>query len=123
MKSPSAVADQFETIANAWKDLAPTKNFGGLTLDQYKTVVQPSLDARDGIKTARVQHTDALMRRFNSDNAANNATLLVVNAIKGDPTEGEDSALYEACGYVPKSKRKSGLSRKAKAAVAQVKPS
>jgi len=35
----------------------------------------------------------------------------VVNSIKGDPDEGADGTLYEACGYVRKSERKSGLSR------------
>lgn len=36
---------------------------------------------------------------------------LVVNAVKGDPEEGEDGEFYEALGYVRKSERKSGLSR------------
>jgi hypothetical protein len=34
--------------------------------------------------------------------------LLVV----ADPTEGANSALYEACGYIRKDNRKSGLTRK-----------
>jgi hypothetical protein len=37
---------------------------------------------------------------------------LVVNAIKGDPDEGEDGPLYSALGYVPESARLSGLTRK-----------
>ncbi len=36
----------------------------------------------------------------------------VVNGVKGDPAFGEDCDLYEAMGYVRKSERKSGLSRK-----------
>ena len=36
---------------------------------------------------------------------------LVVNAVKGDPTAGEDSDLYEQMGYVRKSERASGLRR------------
>ena len=32
--------------------------------------------------------------------------------LKADPTEGDDSALYKAMGYVRKSDRKSGLTRK-----------
>ena len=35
----------------------------------------------------------------------------MVNAVKGDPDEGEDGELYEAMGYVRKSERRSGLSR------------
>jgi hypothetical protein len=37
---------------------------------------------------------------------------LVVNGVRADPTEGIDSALYEAMGYTRKSERKSGLTRK-----------
>jgi hypothetical protein len=36
----------------------------------------------------------------------------VVNGVKGDPAFGEDSDLYETMGYVRKSERKSGLTRK-----------
>ena len=35
----------------------------------------------------------------------------MVNAVRGDIGYGEDSALYKALGYVPKSERKSGLRR------------
>jgi len=41
---------------------------------------------------------------------------LLVNAVKGDPTEGEDGVFYEALGYVRKSERRSGLSRSKKLA-------
>ena len=37
---------------------------------------------------------------------------LVVAGVIADPTEGANSALYEAMGYVRKSERKSGLTRK-----------
>ena len=91
-----------------------------MTLEQFKVRVKPSLDARNELSTARNTRISALTGRMVSDDESQKALLLVVNAIKGDPTEGEDSALYEACGYVPKSKRKSGLSRKAKTAGSQV---
>jgi len=37
----------------------------------------------------------------------------VVNAVRADIEYGEDSALFKALGYVPKSERKSGLRRTA----------
>ena len=37
---------------------------------------------------------------------------MVVKGVVGDPAFGEDCDLYEAMGYVRKSERKSGLSRK-----------
>ena len=42
--------------------------------------------------------------------------LLVVNAVKGDPAEGEDGELYEAMGYVRKSERSTGKTNKTKPA-------
>ena len=44
----------------------------------------------------------------------------LVNASKSDETEGEDSELLEAMGYVLKSKRQSGLHRKAAAPPAEL---
>ena len=35
----------------------------------------------------------------------------MVNAVKGDPAEGDNGELYEAMGYVRKSERHSGLHR------------
>lgn len=39
---------------------------------------------------------------------------LVVNGVRADPEEGEDSALYGALGYARTSERKTGLTRKRK---------
>jgi hypothetical protein len=36
----------------------------------------------------------------------------IVNAVKGEPNYGDDSDLYAGMGYVRKSARASGLSRK-----------
>jgi hypothetical protein len=41
-------------------------------------------------------------------------TKCIVNAVKGDPEEGEDGPLYAAMGYVPASQRSTGLTRKRK---------
>ncbi len=122
MEAPKKIEENIKAVAEAWEDLASDKTFGGMTLEQFNARVKPSLDARTALATAKNTRINALTGRMLSDEESQKALLLVVNAIKGDPTEGEDSALYEACGYVPKSKRKSGLSRKAKTAVAPVKP-
>jgi hypothetical protein len=42
------------------------------------------------------------------------ACVRLVNGVLADPTEGPDSALYEAFGYTRKSERKSGLTRASK---------
>jgi hypothetical protein len=123
MKAPKDTSTKITKVTEAWEDLAPDKSFGGMTFDAFKTRVKPSLDNRatlEGVKNARI---NAQTGRSASDADSLLAVRQVVAGIKADPTEGDDSALYEASGYVPKSKRKSGLSRKAKTAESQVKPS
>ncbi len=111
---------RLEKVIEAWVDLAPDKLFGAMTLEQFKTRVKPSLDTRHTLETVKNARIDAQTTRSHSDADSLLAVQQVVSGIKADPTEGEDSALYEACGYVPKSKKRSGLSRKAKTAVTQV---
>ena len=92
-----------------------------MTLADFKASVQQSLDARKALREATDQLDVAQNARSDTDAKTMQALLLVVNAIKGDPAHGEDSSLYEACGYVRKSERRSGLSRKAKTAQVQQK--
>lgn len=53
----------------------------------------------------------ARQTRVNADVVSNENALNVVNAVRGAPGFGENSALYRAMGYVPKNERKSGLVR------------
>lgn len=107
-----------ETL-NAWQTLRPDKAFGGMTLDQFKARLKPSFDSRAAIAALDNQLLAAQNQRDDADADALAAINLVVNAVKGDPQEGEDGEFYEALGYVRKSERKSGLRRgKARAAVA-----
>ena len=121
MKTPKETEKKLATAIQAWVDLAPAKSFAGMTLEQFKTKVNPSLQARDSLKVAGSQRMDAQTHRDASDEASLQSLQLVVNSIKGDPEHGDDSALYQACGYVRKSARKSGLSRKTKTAPPAVK--
>lgn len=121
LEAPKLIAEKIGRAASAWEVLAPDSTFGGMTLAQFKTKVQPSLDARDTVKTVANQRVDAQTKRAEGDLETQRVLALVINSIKGDPVHGEDSALYKACGYVLKSERKSGLSRKTKTAQLQQK--
>jgi hypothetical protein len=98
------------TVA-AWETLRPARSFGGLTLAQFKERMQPSVDARAALRALDSQLVAAQNVRDDADTAAGEVIALVVNAVKGDPAEGEDGELYEAMGYVRKSERASGLRR------------
>jgi hypothetical protein len=72
----------------AWKNLQPEKPFGGLTLDEYKRIVQPSLDSR-----ARIEQLEALLaaeraQRDAEDRVSMPTTRRVVDSVMGDPKEG-----------------------------------
>jgi len=111
--SPGLAYERLDTFTAAWKKLRASKAFAGMTPDQFETQkMTPCRQARANIVDLENQWKAALNRRDDLDLAALEAMSLVVNAVKGDPAEGENGDLYEAMGFVRKSERKSGLSRK-----------
>lgn len=108
--------EKTQTVRSGWKDLRPNKSFAGLTLDQYTQAIMPSETARATIARLENELTAAQNQRDDADAAGLTLALRVVNAVKADAEEGEDGELYEAMGYVRKSERRTGLSRKSKAA-------
>ena len=111
-RSPIDNEDRYEKIEDAWATLAPDATFGGMTLAQFRSRIQPSKDARGVIGRIEDELKGAVVVRDNADNDSLSGCDLVVKGVVGDPTFGDDSALYEAMGYVRKSQRKSGLTRK-----------
>src|SRR6266545_8242865 len=108
---PKQTEERIKMVSSAWETLKPAKTFAGMTLDQFKAKLKPSTDARVTIAAIEDQLSAAISAREDADKASNTTIGLVVNAVKADLEEGEDSALYEAMGYVRKSERKSGLTR------------
>ena len=114
MDGPKEMADKLTSISKAWETLAKDKAFGGMTLAEFKVAIKPSFDAREVITDLNNQLTAALNVRDDADQTSQARIQLAVNGVIGDPTFGPDSDLYEAMGYVRKSERKSGLTRKGK---------
>ena len=114
MDGPKEAADKLTSISKAWQTLAEDKSFGGMTLAEFQAAVKPSFDARDAITDLDNQLTAAKNIRDKADQTSLAKIQLVVNGVVGDPNFGPDSDLYEAMGYVRKSERKSGLTRKGK---------
>lgn len=109
--SPRNTQEKIERMLNAWRTLAPEKSFGGMTLAQFEAAAAPSREARRRIDDLDNQRAQAVADRDRADEIFNAKAQLVVNGVLADPTEGSDSALYEAFGYTRKSDRKSGLHR------------
>ena len=112
--NPKGNIEKLERIENAWRTLAPEKEFGGMTLAQYTEFVNACRNARNTIGELENQVKEAMNFRDSSDEIGLAKAKLVKNGVLGDPTEGENSALYEAMGYIRKDDKKSGLTRKKK---------
>jgi hypothetical protein len=112
--TPRQTEQKMDRMVNAWQELAPSKSFGGMTLAQFEAATEASKAARQRIDDLEDQLTQAFADREAADNAFMAKAQLVVNGVRADPTEGPDSALYEAFGYTRKSERQSGLTRKRK---------
>ncbi len=110
--NPKAAEDRLQEVLHAWETLRPTKLFAGMTLSGFKTKVQPSLDARQRMAQLESELVAAKAWRDSVDLHSNNYGLLIVNAVKGDPDEGENGELYAAMGYIRKDARLSGLTRR-----------
>jgi hypothetical protein len=113
-KTPKYIEEKIARMLNGWETLASDKTFGGLTFAQFKAVTKPSLDARAHLDDLEAQTRQAIADRETADDAFEAKAQLVVNGVLADPTEGPDSALYEAFGYPRSSERKTGLTRKGK---------
>ncbi len=110
--NPEMFKNKLDEITNAWEKFAPTKSFAGKTLKEFKAAVKASYDTRIEIEDLDMERDALAMRRGIADEESNELVNLVVNAVRGDPEEGEDGALYGSMGYVLKRSRKSGLTRK-----------
>ncbi|MCA1617972.1 MAG: hypothetical protein LC795_01370 [Acidobacteria bacterium] len=110
--SPKTTAEKLERMSNAWRTLAHGKTFGGMTLAQFEAATAPSRETRARIDDLNDQLAKAIADRDAADGASAARIQLAVAGVLADPTEGPDSALYEAFGYTRKSDRKSGLTRK-----------
>lgn len=110
--SPKSIEEKMLKVLNAWKTLAPGKEFAGLKLADFEAQVNKSLEPRARLNELTDQTMQQMAIRDNEDYATMEKILQIVAGIVADPTEGANSALYEACGYVRKDMRKSGLTRK-----------
>jgi hypothetical protein len=112
MQTPQSNLERITSVLKAWENLRPDKSFGELTLDEYKRIVQPSLDSR-----ARIAQLQALLiaeraTRDEADRTSMPATRRVVDSVMGDPAEGLDGGVYEAMGFVRASEIRRGLVRR-----------
>jgi len=69
---------------------------------------------RSEIAEAELRLQSGNVRRAAVDPEFEKVLQRVINAVKADPEEGDDGELYEAMGFVRRSVRSSGLTRRRK---------
>lgn len=109
---PKSVEEKMNKVLTAWKTLAPAKSFGGMTVAEYESQVIKSRVPRQALDSLEDEVMGQQALRDAEDLITLGKIELVVAGVIADPTEGNNSALYEAMGYIRKSERKSGLTRK-----------
>lgn len=114
MASPKQIEQRLRQAISSWETMAPTKSFGGLTLDQFKTQTAPSFTKRATIASLEAQMTQEINERATADETSLALLQRVIAGILADPTEGPDSSLIEGVGRTRQSERKTGLTRKRK---------
>jgi hypothetical protein len=106
------VTDRIELYRAAWRELAPETSFAGMTLEQFEGAVSTVSTLQSEITVIGTQLDAKKAEKSIAERATNELLELVVNSVRGTPGFGADCALYRAFGYVRKSERKSGLTRK-----------
>jgi hypothetical protein len=111
-KAPKDLLKRMKDVEQAWSNLRPTKSFAGLTLEQYREKIKASEDARADIAASERKVAADTAKRIAADEVNTEIVSRIVSGVKADADEGEDGELYAAMGFVRKSHRSTGLSRR-----------
>ena len=122
MSTKYPITDRIDRIRTAWRELAPDVAFGGMSLAQLEEATEGPLEARRELSQLERATEAARVARDQADVETGRLLEFVVDAVKGTPGFGQDCALYRAFGYVRKSERRTGLTRKRKTASATAEP-
>jgi hypothetical protein len=117
-KKQHRVDERIAKFRASWRELAPTATFAGMTLAQFEAATEPSVALREEITSLSTQLAGKQTERSAADTEAMRVLDLVVNSVRGTPGFGPDSPLYRSFGYVRRSERRSGLTRKTAEATA-----
>jgi hypothetical protein len=110
------IRERVTTMNAAWAQGAPTAVFGGISQSDFDTRIKAALAEDKAIAEMEAQlrlkkdHCAGLWQALNDD------SIKVRDGIEGDPQFGRKHPLLDAMGFVSDAQRKTGLTRKKKAA-------
>jgi hypothetical protein len=112
----------FERALSALRNMAPETKFKGINLTELSAQFERSFASRRRLEDIGDQTTEEKTVRETEDLRSLAMLDDVIDGVIGHEDFGKDSALYEALGFIRKSQRKSGLTRKRKKEVKEMKP-
>ena len=99
---------------DGWTEGAPTVEFGGVKQAEFSTEIDEAAAAEREYADIMAQGEIKRVEVENRYQRLQDDSVRVANGVRGDKDFGEDSALYGAMGFIRKSERSSGLTRKGK---------
>ena len=110
----TAIKKRAVKMNDAWKEGAASAEFMGVTQDQLNSNITSIETKEQTLDDMRAQ-VKMLEEEISDDYAGLDDTIVDVgNGVRGSKDYGDDSPLYGAMGFVRKSERASGLTRKTK---------
>lgn len=108
------VREKCNVMNDAWFEGAPSAKFNGISQTEFLADIEAA--AADDAAIADLESELKMKRDVRDDKyvALNEKRSKVGMGVAGDPVYGNDSPLYGAMGFVRKSERASGLTRKKK---------
>lgn len=108
------IREKCNVMSDAWFEGAPGVKFIAMSQSDFQTEIDAA--EADDATIANLEAELKLIRDVRDDkySALNDKRSKIGNSVAGDPAYGNDSPLYGAMGFVRKSEKKSGLTRKKK---------
>lgn len=110
-RQPGRKAEDFRI---AWKNQTPESVFSGKTLEDLEESIAALAQASETLNELNSARSAAQKIRDEKEAAINGLLILVAHGVRSVPAYGKDSALYRSMGFIPKSERNSGLTRRSK---------
>ena len=111
MKTNSLI-NQLEVLAAGWEKYAQNETFSGYTLEQLTALIQALKELMAAMDALKLDYRGKIAARQTMAGGLGDIRLRIVNCVRGHEKFGEDSEFYRFLGFVTKSERKSGLTRK-----------
>ena len=103
---------ELEVLASGWEKYAINETFSGYTLEQLQALIQALRELLAVMDALKLNYRGKIAARQTMGTELGDIRLRIVNCIRGHENFGEDSEFYRFLGFVTKSERKSGLTRK-----------